>query len=76
MLKDLLHQKKLLLMNRIASVDSETESEAMSMGASDTGSIITNPAFVKPRGLFNSFRRVMSDADMTKEVNTKHYGQI
>ncbi|XP_023342261.1 uncharacterized protein LOC111711991 [Eurytemora carolleeae] len=61
LLKELIHQKKHLLLGRLASLESETESECNN---SESGSIITNPAFHRTRGIFSSIRSAVSDTDV------------
>ncbi|XP_063223567.1 MAP kinase-activating death domain protein isoform X6 [Bacillus rossius redtenbacheri] len=75
MLRDLLNQKRNLLISKLTSIDSETggaestihgSTEGVaSCAASDTGSIITNPAFARQRsGHGASFRSTVSDSEI------------
>ena len=68
-LRDLIQQKKQLLFGRLASCDSEAESEAQSLAASETGSMTTNSAFQRNKGIFSSFRSAMSDTETEENVS-------
>ncbi|KAK3861391.1 hypothetical protein Pcinc_032642 [Petrolisthes cinctipes] len=69
-LRDLLVQKRHVLLSKLQSQDSEggenlPGSEGPpSCGASDTGSIITNPAFHRNRFSHQSFRSTVSDSEI------------
>jgi len=62
-LRNLIQQKKQLLFGRLASLDSEAESDVQSLAASETGSMTTNPAFQRNRGIFSSIRSAVSDTE-------------
>nr|CAD7591909.1 unnamed protein product [Timema genevievae] len=75
MLRDLLNQKRHLLLSKLTSVDSEGSglegtihgsTEGVTSGnASDAGSIITNPAYTRQRGGHQaSFRSTVSDSEI------------
>ncbi|XP_049779283.1 MAP kinase-activating death domain protein [Schistocerca cancellata] len=74
MLRDLLNQKRHLLLSKLTSMDSEGGTEntlhgstegVASCNASDAGSIITNPAFTRQRaGHQASFRSTVSDSEI------------
>nr|CAD7443259.1 unnamed protein product [Timema bartmani] len=75
MLRDLLNQKRHLLLSKLTSVDSERSglegtihgsTEGVTSGnASDAGSIITNPAYTRQRGGHQaSFRSTVSDSEI------------
>ena len=68
-LRDLIQQKKELLLGRLTSFDSEAESEAQSLAPSETGSMTTNAAFQRNRGIFSSFRSAMSDTEIEENVS-------
>lgn len=68
-LRDIIQQKKKLIFGHLTSFDSEAESEAQSLAASDTGSITTNTAFQRNRGIFSSFRSAMSDTELEENVS-------
>ncbi|PSN33006.1 MAP kinase-activating death domain protein, partial [Blattella germanica] len=86
MLRDLLNQKRHMLLSKLTSVDSEggadstlhgsTEGVA-SCNASDAGSIITNPAFTRQRvtGHQASFRSTVSDSEI-EQGNVSLHGLI
>ncbi|KAL0268470.1 UNVERIFIED_CONTAM: hypothetical protein PYX00_010400 [Menopon gallinae] len=67
MLRDLLNQKKNMLMSKLTSVESEVttdqlgSNEGYSSCASDAGSIFTNPVFNRHRA---SFRSTVSDSEV------------
>ncbi|XP_069682984.1 MAP kinase-activating death domain protein isoform X2 [Periplaneta americana] len=75
MLRDLLNQKRHMLLSKLTSIDSEGGAESTlhgstegvaSCNASDAGSIITNPAFTRQRvtGHQASFRSTVSDSEI------------
>ena len=66
MLRELIQQKKSLLLGRLDSLNSEAESDACSSigGVSEAGSITTNPSFARGRGIFSSIRSAVSDTDL------------
>ncbi|XP_023706235.1 MAP kinase-activating death domain protein isoform X5 [Cryptotermes secundus] len=75
MLRDLLNQKRQILLSKLTSIDSEGGAEntlhgstegVASCNASDAGSIITNPAFTRQRltGHHASFRSTVSDSEV------------
>ncbi|GLH13288.1 MAP kinase-activating death domain protein [Gryllus bimaculatus] len=74
MLRDLLNQKRHMLLSKLTSIDSEGGTEntlhgstegVASCNASDAGSIITNPAFTRQRaGHQASFRSTVSDSEI------------
>jgi len=75
MLRDILNQKRQILMSKLTSIDSEGGTESTLRGstegvascnASDAGSIITNPAFTRQRltGHQASFRSTVSDSEI------------
>ena len=68
MLRDLLNQKRNMLLSKLTSVESEGiatdqlgSNENYSSCASDAGSIFTNPAFSRHRA---SFRSTVSDSEV------------
>lgn len=67
MLRDLLNQKRNMLLSKLTSVESESVatdqlgSNDYSSCASDAGSIFTNPAFSRHRA---SFRSTVSDSEV------------
>ncbi|XP_047475674.1 MAP kinase-activating death domain protein-like isoform X11 [Penaeus chinensis] len=69
-LRDLLVQKRHVLLSKLQSQESETGDTVQgsegppSCGASDTGSIITNPAFQRQRPSHQSFRSTVSDSEI------------
>ena len=63
LLRDLILKKKQLLFGRMASADSEGE-DSMSVAASDTGSLTTNPVFQRGGRGFSSIRSALSDNEM------------
>jgi hypothetical protein len=64
-LRELIQQKKHLLLGRLSSLDSGAESDGCSsVAASEAGSITTNPAFQRGRGLFSSIRSAVSETDL------------
>ncbi|XP_042207479.1 MAP kinase-activating death domain protein-like [Homarus americanus] len=69
-LRDLLVQKRHVLLSKLQSQDSEAGDALQgsegppSCGASDTGSIITNPAFQRQRLSHQSFRSTVSDSEI------------
>ncbi|XP_071548982.1 MAP kinase-activating death domain protein isoform X5 [Panulirus ornatus] len=69
-LRDLLVQKRHVLLSKLQSQDSEAGDTLQgsegppSCGASDTGSIITNPAFHRQRVSHQSFRSTVSDSEI------------
>ncbi|XP_071452693.1 MAP kinase-activating death domain protein isoform X9 [Hetaerina americana] len=79
MLRDLLNQKRQMFLSKLTSIESEggvsdntlQGSEGVPSGnASDTGSIITNPAFQRHRVGQLSFRSTVSDSEI-EHGNTK-----
>ncbi|KDR13172.1 MAP kinase-activating death domain protein, partial [Zootermopsis nevadensis] len=75
MLRDLLNQKRHMLLSKLTSVESEVTSKSTlhgsaegvaSCNASDAGSIITNPVFARQRvaGHQASFRSTVSDSEI------------
>ena len=68
-LRELINQKKQLLFGRLASLESAAESDAESMAASETGSMTTNPAFQRGRGIFSSIRSAVSDTEVEENVS-------
>ena len=68
-LRDMIQQKKRLLFGHLTSFDSDAESEAQSLAASDTGSMTTITAFQRNRGIFSSFRSAMSDTEFEENVS-------
>ena len=66
--RDLIMKKKQLLLGRLSSVDSECD-DAASVAASDTGSLTTNPAFVRGSRGFSSIRSAISDNEMSDTVS-------
>ena len=69
--RDLIMKKKQLLLGRLSSVDSECE-ETASVAASDTGSLTTNPAFVRGSRGFSSIRSAISDNEMSDSVGLSY----
>ncbi|XP_069171410.1 MAP kinase-activating death domain protein isoform X23 [Procambarus clarkii] len=69
-LRDILVQKRHVLLSKLQSQDSEAGDTLQgsegppSCGASDTGSIITNPAFQRQRLSHQSFRSTVSDSEI------------
>ncbi|KAG0714005.1 MAP kinase-activating death domain protein [Chionoecetes opilio] len=69
-LRELLVQKRHVLLSKLQSQDSEVGDIVQgsegppSCGASDTGSIITNPAFQRQRHSHQSFRSTVSDSEL------------
>ncbi|XP_069988793.1 MAP kinase-activating death domain protein isoform X4 [Penaeus vannamei] len=69
-LRDLLVQKRHVLLSKLQSQESEAGDTLQgsegppSCGASDTGSIITNPAFQRQRPSHQSFRSTVSDSEI------------
>ena len=71
MLRELIQQKKSLLLGRLDSLNSEADSDACSsIGASEAGSITTNPSFQRGRGMFSSIRSAVSDTDLEGRSST------
>ncbi|KAG8235675.1 hypothetical protein J437_LFUL015733 [Ladona fulva] len=73
MLRDLLNQKRQMFLSKLTSIDSEGgvsdntiqgSEGAPSGNASDTGSIIMNPAFQRHRAGQQSFRSTVSDSEI------------
>ena len=68
LLRDLIMKKKQLWFGRLSSLDSDAEDVA-SVAASDTGSLTTNPAFVRGGRGYLSIRSAMSDNEMDDSVS-------
>ena len=64
MLRELIQQKKSLLMGRLASLNSEAESHVCILKPSEAGSITTNPSFQRGRRIFSSIRSAVSNHDL------------
>ncbi|XP_066959648.1 MAP kinase-activating death domain protein isoform X25 [Macrobrachium rosenbergii] len=73
-LRDLLVQKRHVLLSKLQSQDSEAGDAVPgsegppSCGASDTGSIITNPAFQRQRVSNQSIRSTVSDSELEQGI--------
>ncbi|XP_068224793.1 MAP kinase-activating death domain protein-like isoform X6 [Palaemon carinicauda] len=73
-LRDLLVQKRHVLLSKLQSQDSEAGDTVQgsegppSCGASDTGSIITNPAFQRQRVSNQSIRSTVSDSELEQGI--------